>query len=186
MLIPRRSLFVVVAALAPAGCGPSAAQIREAREARYDAGRADVFQVASEVVAEDPGLDLVDPETAVLISAGRWYEAGGAVEDEETTPSGDQAVILHHGSLLLAYRVAVVGEAPPFQVVVESVVDQWLVGATSLYRMKPDDPDVPSWVQDRVDNLQLAIHRRLQKRFAPTTRPFAAASASPANPRSAR
>lgn len=86
-------------------------------------------------------------------------------------------MILHHGSLMLAFAVAVVGDRPSVQVIVKPVIDQWYAGATRTYRMEPDHPDVPGWIGGRVDDLQLAIHRRLHKELAAP--PRAAASPSP-------
>jgi hypothetical protein len=175
----RRVVLLAVAAcaLALAGCGPSAGQVREAREARYHGERAEVFRLVFEAVAEDHAIEAADPASAQLLTKGRWYEAGGNLEDTETQPSGEDAVILHHGSMLLAFAVAVVGDEPSVQVMVKPVVDQWLVGATSLKRMELDDPDVPGWVEVRADELQIAIHKRLKQQL--TVAPGAAASPSP-------
>lgn len=175
---PRLLVIMIAAcALALGGCGPSAAQVRQAREARYYGDRDEVFRMVAEHVAEDHELEAIDADTAQLLTKGRWYEAGGNLEDRETQPDGDEAVILHHGSMLLAFAVRVVGDRPSVQVVVKPVIDQWFAGATSLYRMQPDDTDVPGWVGVRADELQIAIHGRLRKRLAMP--PGAAASPSP-------
>ena len=177
----RRLLGVVIAAAIAvtgagslAGCGPSSAQVRAAREARYYGDRDEVFRLAAAaVVAEDHEIEAADVAAGQLITKGRWYEAKGNLEDIETQPDGSEAVVMHHGSLLLAFKVAVIGDRPSVQVVVEPVAAQWLVGATSLKPMAIDDPDAPSWVERRADELQIAIHNRLRAKLtaSPGTAP---------------
>lgn len=168
MALSRRSslLALVLAALAAplalAGCGPSAAQLKEAREARYQGTRDEVFLAVTNAISPDYKVERSDPAEGALITNGRWFEKDGTYEDRAL---GSDAVLAEDGSVFLAFLVKVVGDAPPFQIAVQPEVDQVRSGYSALYHMKPDDPQLPGWVKGKVDDLQLALHQRLKGKF---------------------
>lgn len=168
MALSRRS-FVVAAAGALAGaallaaCGPSAGQIRTAREARYQGSRDEVFLAVTEAIPKvQQTIDKTDTDAAAILTAGRWYEPDGTYEDKAL---GRDSIQMQDGSIFLAFVIRVVGDAPPYQVLVEPTVDQFRSGYSALYHMKPDDPQMPGWVHGKVDDLQLALHARLKSRM---------------------
>lgn len=172
----RRSFVVGLgAALALAACGPSAAQVKEAREARYQGTRDEVFLAVNQAVtAVGQKVERSDPEAAALMTKPRWYEKDGTFEDKAL---GSDQVQAEDGSILLAFVVRVVGEAPPFQVVVEPTAEQVRSGYSALYRFQPGDPQLPGWVLGKVDDLQLAVHRQLRVKLAAAPGTLAAPAA---------
>jgi hypothetical protein len=164
----RSWLLAVGLALAPAAvtlvaCGPSAGQIKTAREARYVGTRDEVYLAVSTALAKEAKIERSDPEQAVLMTLPRWYEKDGTYEDKGL---GSDTVMAEDGSILLALLVRVVGDQAPFQVVVEPMAEQIRSGYSARYRFLPGDPQLPGWIAGKVDDLQLALHARLQKTLA--------------------
>ena len=170
MALSRRTLLLAAAAAvlaAATGCGPSSAQLKEAREARYHGTRDEVMlEVMNTLDQQKLKPERSDAEVGALITTGRWYEVDGTYEDKALGVDRDDVVNVKDRSVFLRYHVEVRGEAPPFQVVVSPEVDQFRNGYSALYHMKPDDPEMPGWVQGKVDDLQLLLHTRLKAKFA--------------------
>jgi hypothetical protein len=166
MGITRRSLLLAALAAAvtvAAGCGPSSAQLKTAREARYQGTRDEVFLAVSEAVTKEKQIvDKSDPDQGALLTRGRWFEKDGTYEDKAL---GGEGVMAEDGSVFLAFLVRVAGDAPPYQVLVEPLADQIRSGYSAPYRFKAGDPELPGWIQGKVDDLQLALHARLKGQF---------------------
>ncbi len=154
-----------------AGCGPSAGQVREARAQRYLGDRAQVFDAVAQALAQEQPIAKADRDQGVLTTDGRWFTPDGFHEDRpERTVGGEREVVstVREGSVRLAYDVRVVGGPSSYQVVVTPVVAQYRVAYKALYPMKPDDPEMPGWVAGKVEKLEIALHRRLERaRLAP-------------------
>lgn len=164
MALLRRSLPVAAtAALVLAACGPSAGQVKAARDARYDGSRDEVFLAVIDEVAKDHKIAKSDPDQAALLTQGRWYEADGTYEDKAM--GSDDAVMAGDGSVFVGFLVRVTGDEPPYQVIVEPEVDQIRLGFSAPYHMKPGDPEMPGWVKSKVDDFQIALHQRLKGRL---------------------
>jgi hypothetical protein len=175
MGISRRSFFLVAAAAAPlllSACGPSAGQLKTAREARYQGTRDEVFFAVSQALAmEKEKVDKLDAEQGAVLTVGHWYEPDGTSEDRAL---GKDSVQVQDGSIYLAFVVTVVGDAPPYGVMVEPTVDQFRNGYSALYHMTPTDPQLPGWVKGKVDDLQLGLYSHLKSRVV--TAPAATAA----------
>jgi hypothetical protein len=164
MGVTRRLVILAAAGALLAACGPSSAQLKQAREARYQGPRDEVFLDVADAVGKEHPIDRRDSAQAALVTRGRWFEADGTYEDKVVRQ--EDRMSLTDGAIFLSFTVKVVGDEPPFQVVIEPSVDQVRSGYSAPYHMKPDDPQMPGWVQGKVDDLQLAIHQRLQGRAA--------------------
>jgi hypothetical protein len=167
---PSRCRLLVAAAVVAlaAACGPSPAQIRRAREARYDAPRAEMLRLAQAAVEPSYPVEKVDPDAGIILTAPRLHEPDGAyaATDDRDRKAGMNARS-ESGSVLLGFRVVVLGDAAPFQVLVEPVAKQKRANYSALYEFLPDDPAMPGWIAGKVDNLQLDVHRRLARWVAP-------------------
>lgn len=161
----RRSFVVGLgAALALAACGPSAAQIKAAREARYQGTRDEVFLAVNDALPRiGQKVERSDPEAGAVLTTPRWYEKDGTYEDKAL---GSDRIQAEDGSILLGFLVTVVGQAPPYQVLVEPSADQIRTGYSAPYHFQPGDPQLPGWVSGKVDDLQLELHKRLAVKFA--------------------
>jgi hypothetical protein len=160
MDISRRLLLLAAAGALLVACGPSSAQIKAAREARYQGSRDELFLAVSNAVGRDQTIEKVDAEQGALLTRGRWYEPDGTYEDRAL---GKETVRPEDGAIFLAFLVTVVGAEPPYQVKVEPVVQQIRSGYSAHYQMKPDDPQMPGWVHGKIDDYQLELHARLKR-----------------------
>lgn len=165
----RRALFVALVAMVVAvGCGPSATQIRAAREARYQGTRDEVFLAAGDALEKSYKIFRSDPEAGTWLTVGRWYEVDGTYADNANAnrdTSGSLEGLSQDGSVFLGFLVQVVGDAPPFQVIVSHSAHQVRAGYSAPYKFLPDDPQLPGWIKGKVDDLQLALYERMKGQF---------------------
>lgn len=155
-----RALVLLVLFVA---CGPSAAQIKQSREARYTASADAVFRAA--VAAADDGydIDLADPREGVFRTEPRWYEPDGTYEGK----ANDGSSMITDGSILLSLVVRVAGDDGGRWVEIEPLAVQHVGGSPQPRELAPDDPAMPGWVAGKIDNLYVAIHERLKAHVAP-------------------
>ena len=170
MGLHRRSVVLGFVALlaALAACGPSSGQVRSAREARYTGSRAEVFMAAMQAVEKSYPIFRSDPDIATFITEGRWYEADGTYADNANAnrdTAGAAVNLSQDGSTFVGFVIKVVGDSPPYQVVVDHSAHQVRSGYSAPYKFLQDDPQLPGWVRGKVENLQLEVHARLKARL---------------------
>ena len=141
-------------------CGPSAAELKAARTTTYRGNASDMFK---EVIAvTEASYKLADvggnEDTYALATVPQWYSPEGG---RESAGEGGYVNIGDH-SIRLEMIVELVSVAGGFMVTVTPRTYQALTGSPQPRELKPDDPNLPGWVQGRVDTLQLDIHKRLQ------------------------
>jgi hypothetical protein len=178
MLTRRALLLAAAAAAVVAACGPSSTQLKQAREARYEGSRDDLFMAVVQAVEQDHEIDKLDHERGALLTKGRWHEPDGTFEDSSDVNR------MQSGSVFLGMLVRLDGAEPPYRVLVEASADQVRDGYSAPYHFKPDDPQLPGWVIGKVEDLQLKLHERLKGRLSPPpggapAAPPASASSSP-------
>lgn len=168
MRLTRHLVLVVLTIVAAAAaCGPSAVQLRAARDARYQGSREEVLGKARAAVAPSYAVEAMDEAAGTIVTAPRWYEPdGGNLGTGDTDREGGMAVRTEAGSVSLAFRIRVAGDAPPYRVLVEPIAKQKRSNYSALYEYAVDDPALPGWVTGKVDNLQLEIHDRLERSVA--------------------
>jgi hypothetical protein len=162
------AIGVVLVALV--ACGPSAKQVGAAREARYSADPATIFELA-EAAAKDGYHKILqaDVMAGVFITQGKWYSPDG---QSESAGVGD-AVQVEDGSLYVQLLVKVARvDATAVTVTVTPVVERFRMGASQHEKLAPDDPSLPGWVQGKADALAVAIYDR--------AKPYVGAPAAPA------
>ena len=168
----RRAFLSSVALLAStAACGPTAREIRAAREAQYDAPREEVMRLAADAVGGSYPVASVDDEAGLIVTETSMYEPDGSRVGKATNERDRRAgmnVRSEAGAVTLGFRVIVVGEAPPFQVIVEPIAQEIRANYSGAYTYLPDDPAMPGWINGKVDNLQLDVHRRLARSIKPS------------------
>ena len=161
-----RHLVLVVSTIvaAAAACGPSAVQLRAARDAQYQGTREDVLGKARAAVEPSYAVEAMDEQAGTIVTASRWYEPdGGNLGTGDTDREGGMAVRTEAGAVSLAFRIRVVGDTPPYRVLVEPIAKQKRSNYSALYEYEVDDPAMPGWVAGKVDNLQLEVHGRLER-----------------------
>lgn len=152
--------LVLVAWIAAAACGPSAAEIRTAKTATYQTSAADLYKVALETASEDYKIGETDPQAAAFATVPQWYSPEGG---RQSAGAGD-FVQLDDRSVQLSLVVEVV-ELDDHNVAVKvtPVTLQHLSGSPKPRELAPDDPNLPGWVTGRAESLQLAIYNHAKQ-----------------------
>lgn len=154
------ALSLSFSALAVGACGPSAGQVKAAREARYDAELSVAFKAVVDAVSgEKYKVVQADAATGAVVTEPRWYEPDGTFEDKSADGS---SAMLEHGSVMLAYEIRLYGENNLWQVAVIPRAQQYREGSPMPHALPPDDPGMPGWVIGKTDELYLAIHAKLK------------------------
>jgi hypothetical protein len=157
--INREMIRYVVIALLFA-CGPSAKEIKSAKDARYNGNINDMLDIAvdsaKQVGYEVNSTDVNDVESTFL-TRRRWYEYNGQaaphLHGDEYRGNGD--------SLLVGFRVKLEHVEDAHEMIrldVSPVVTSNLVG-----HLEPGNPKIPSWVGDRTNELWIAVHKNLAR-----------------------
>lgn len=160
-----KSLFVVmvwvVAMVGGVGCaGPSAAQVRTAKLAEYNAQTNQLLDVAMQVAQKrykvDPGT--VDPQ-GTFSTYPQWYSAEGMRRGTANEGNGDYIVNAMGGDIELSLEVRIVaGPGGGTQIAVVPHAMQLVAGSPQPRPLAPDDPNLPGWVKGRVDQLAVDIY----------------------------
>jgi hypothetical protein len=148
-------MLVMIAAIA---CGPSASEIKTAKTASYSIQPEEAFKIAGDVTAETYKIGDVHDDKLELLTAEQWYNPEGGRE----SPGAGGTVQLVDRSIMLLLIVQVVNDGTT-HVVVTPKTFQYISGSPKPRELAPEDPGVPGWVHGRVDELQLAIHKHLEK-----------------------
>jgi hypothetical protein len=150
--------YVVIALLF--ACGPSAQEIKSAKDARYNGNINDMLDIAVSA-AKEVGYEVnstdVDYMESTFVTRRRWYEYNGQaaphLHGNEYRGKGE--------SLLVGFRVKlehVEGAHEMIRLDVSPGVKSNLVGD-----LEPHNPRIPSWVDDRTNELWIAAHKNLAR-----------------------
>jgi hypothetical protein len=171
------SLLLLLGAFASA-CAPSSVEVMKARQAEYDPREYVAIFEACKAAMIESGYHLAgeDLQHGVLISQWRWY-----------TREGQPSPFVDTGSAL--FRVGVeLGKGPHGGLVVHvegGAQGISSTGAPVARVFKHDDPEEPTWVEGKIDNLAVGIHTKVAqyqlKEGTPGVTP-AAPAAAPAAP----
>jgi hypothetical protein len=155
MRISTVSAVVLLLAASLAGaCGPSAAQLARARNARYQGDPAAMLQAVQGAVAAHYKIEGVDPNEHQLVTENKIFSEDGAVEN---AGSGG-AVQMSDRSIVLQYVVSLVAADDAFAIQIEPHIQRAYTDRSNTDELEPDDPSVPGWVHGRTDELSAAIH----------------------------
>lgn len=139
-------------------CGPSSAQIKEAREAHYTQEPGAVFEgVLDAVKASGYPIAQYDEQQQIVETVDDWYDPDGNHAPKSAT--GGRRVV--DGSVDLAMHVEVKGQDGDWQVVITPEAAEYVEGSPQARPLGPNDPVMTGWVQGKVDDLYIAIHKRL-------------------------
>ena len=142
----RSITFFLLAVFALVACGPSSAQIKTARTARYHTTASAAFQAGVAALKDnDYKIQQVDPV------------AGRAITDVKMTSAG---------GIMFAVEIAVMPDADTFYVQVIPHVQQMKAGYSAPFDIKEGDGAMPGWVTGKLDNLYMSIYGALKKDVA--------------------
>jgi hypothetical protein len=153
-----RCAFVVLAVALVAACGASKRDVKAARAARYAGEPATIFQVVAETVAATYEVQATDPVRRIVTTKPRWYRQDGTYDHREDD-TFSREVKDHRPYVELSYEVTLSVDAPYRVEVVPLVVNRVTWQRIETFGA-PAEP-LPGWVQDRADELLVAIRGRL-------------------------
>jgi hypothetical protein len=156
-IVFRVGLLVLTALLA---CGPSSAEIRDAKEAAYSGSPGEIFDIVEQTVAETYKIgEAQRSEQYILATQPQWYSPEGGRQ----SAGPDDFVQLSDRSIQLTLIVEVVGVPERILITITPRTFQNVSGSPKPRELTPDDPNLPPWVTGRVDSLFVEVHKRLQK-----------------------
>ena len=141
--------------VAAAACGPSKAEVRTAKNARYATTPDTLFAIALQVAQNDYTIGETDREYGQFITAPQFYSADGMRQ----SPGAGGYVNMSTGTVQLSLIVEVVAADGKQMVVVTPKTFQVVMGSPKPRELAPDDPNLPGWVHGRVDALTVAIYK---------------------------
>lgn len=168
----RYRISVWLSALA-LGCGPSPAEIRNARLAVYHTEFALVWNATVAAVRRDyQNVKIEDAVKGELVTD--WHKIGRphgedptdklTVTDEKQGDKNRKSSLDTQLRPAMLFKVTVkVKGGPPWKVVVDGEAARFDPDLALLTPYKHGMPDEPQWVQGRIDSLRYRIYQRLSK-----------------------
>lgn len=151
----RVGVWIAIALIA---CGPTAAEIKLARDATYAATPADVFALAEQETARAYPIGERMPEENVFATVPQWFTDAGrqshAAEAEQKKA----------GNLQLSFAILVTAEGSGTKVLVTPSAIDYLPGKPEPRTL--DETALPKWIIDRANKLRVQIHKRVQAKLA--------------------
>lgn len=146
---------LLAAAVALAACGPSSAEIKQARTATYTCDVDQIVQAAVAVVKEEtPPLGDVDREIGKVTSAFRWHTASGMKK-------AAGSAVLDEGDLGFQLEVEVASADPGYRLRVIPRVFSQSPDTPRGREMSREDANWPGWADGKAETVQLEIHNKL-------------------------
>jgi hypothetical protein len=146
---------LALAALALVACGPSSAEIKQARTATYTCEFEKVFQAAVDVVKEEtPPLGIADPQRGLVASDFRWHSASGMKKEAGSA-------VLDEGDVGFLVEVAIGEVEGGFRIRSLPRVFSQAPDTPRGREMSREDANWPGWADGKADAVQLEIHEKL-------------------------
>lgn len=143
-------------------CGPTAAEIKTAREATYDVSPREIYVVAEQETTAWYVIGERMPDELVFATAPQWFTDSGRASK---APDAEQKKA---GNMQVSFAVLVTAEGSGSRVLVSASAIDYDVDKPEPRQL--EEGALPKWINDRVDKLRVKIHKRVQAmRAAPAT-----------------
>ncbi len=149
--------FATLVAIALAACGPSSKEVATAKTARYQGDKLQIFAATKAVVESKYKLQKSDETTLGMQTVGRWYSPEGLA----TSSTADDERDLPDKSMNVTLVVTLLPEGDAWVVKVTPRMLRKNIGMPKPDEVKEGDPSVPGWIDSKVDQLALDIHKAL-------------------------
>jgi hypothetical protein len=168
------SLFLLFGGVFVPACAPSIAEVTQARQAEYDPREYAAIFAACQQTMEEFGYHLaaMDSQHGILVSQWRLYSKDGTA-----------IPYLLNGAAM--FRVGVeLGKGPHGGLIVHvnGGAQGYTSGSPVARAFKHDDPEEPTWVEGKIDNLAVGIYEKLSKFQLVAGTPGVTPAATPATP----
>ena len=143
--------------LAVGSCGPSSKEVATAKTARYQGDKLQLFAATKAVVEGKYKLQKSDETSLGMQTEPRWFSPEGLT----TSSSPDDERDLPDKSIRIALVVQLLPEGSAWFVKVTPLMVRKNKGMPKPDELKEGDPSVPGWVDSKVDQLAMDIHKAL-------------------------
>lgn len=138
-------------------CGPSSKEVATAKSARYQGDKLALFATVKSTVESKYNLTKSDETTLGMQTEGRWYSPEGLAQ----TPRGGDMRDVQDKSINFAVVVTMLPEGDNWIVKVTPILARFNQGIPKPEPLKEGDASLPGWVEGKVDQLALDIHKAL-------------------------
>ncbi len=160
----RRPLVAFALVALAAGCGPSAKDIKAAKDAAYQTDFAVVWNAVAAAVREEyKQIEIEDAVQGKILT--RWdlvttLGSDDSRQNEQATVGTVQTGDFREGTLF-RLKVNIVG-GPPWRVIVDGEAAHYTPGLAMLQPYRQGVADEQPWVYTRIDKMYVKIHERLK------------------------
>jgi hypothetical protein len=154
----RRGWWIAVLWLGWPGCGPTAAEIKTARDASYQASPREVYAVAEQETAASYPIGERLPDELVFATVPQWFTDNGR---QSRAPEDEQKKA---GNMQVSFAVLVSAEGAGAKILITGGAVDYVPGKREPLQL--DESALPSWVSARIDKLRVRIHKRVQATLA--------------------
>jgi hypothetical protein len=158
-----RNLALSVAALfamAAVACGPSSKEVATAKSARYQGDKLELFANVKAATEAKYKITKSDEVALGLQTEPRWFSVDGV---SVTPRAEDDMTEMPDKSINIALVVTMLPDGEKWLVKVTPVMARYNRGIPKPEPIKEGDASLPGWVDGKVDELALAIHKQLSK-----------------------
>jgi hypothetical protein len=138
-------------------CGPSSKEVATAKSARYQGDKLTLFAATKSTVESKYKLVKSDETTLGMQTEARWFSPEGLAQ----TPRGDDMRDVQDKSINIALVVTLLPDGDAWIVKVTPVMARYNQGIPKPEPVKETDASLPGWVEGKVDQLALDIHKAL-------------------------
>jgi hypothetical protein len=158
---PGPCSLICAVVLVAAACGPSAKDVRTAKDARYSCAEGQLVDAVNAQMRETfGGIASTNPDERVIVSQLRWHSANGVPKQKGPAPVGP-------GDLGFAVVLQLVEVHQGYAIKAAPMVLSHVVGSPRGEELRPGHADWPSWAQEKTDVFQVKLHQRLNSCVKP-------------------
>jgi hypothetical protein len=142
------------------GCGPSSKEVATAKSAQYKGDKLAIFADVKAVTEAKYKLTKSDETTLGMQTEARWFSPEGLSQTPRA--EGDMRDVADKSiHIALVVKMVPVGDA--WVVNIEPILERYNQGIPKPEPVKQGDASLPGWVDGKVDELAVEIHKALAK-----------------------
>ena len=147
-------------AIAAVACGPSSKEVATAKSARYQGDKLELFAHVKAATESKYKVTKSDETSLGMQTEARWFSTEGLA----VTPRGDNDMRdVPDKSINIALVVTMLPDGDNWIVKVTPVMARYNIGIPKPEPVKEGDASLPGWVEGKVDELSMDIHKELAK-----------------------
>jgi hypothetical protein len=156
----RNFVLSALALAALVACGPSSKEVAGAKSARYQGDKLQLFAEVKAATESKYKISKSDETSLGMQTEPRWFTNEGL---GVTMRDNNDMTEVPDKSINIALVVTMLPDGSNWVVKVTPIMARYNQGIPKPEQVKEGDPSLPGWVQGKVDELALDIHKRLAK-----------------------